>query len=353
MIPAALLLALLPQAVSPAAPVEVQATVASDSVKIGEPFTYTVAVSGIGAGARIIFPELPDTGDVTALAPPQVPADQPAGSRTARYRLAAWRSGELGLPAAQLVVIRDGAELTIPLPDVSVRVTSVVPAGADPDTLSWQPPADVVGANWSLGEKLIGAGLALAILLFALAYVRRRIVSHPVPPPPAKTPAERALGAFQLLATSGLLEAGELKAFYSALSHVLRQFLAESDDNWSLDRTTGEIVRAVGRDGVAEEAKNELEILLVEADIVKFARRRPSRIRASRALEAARDWVASYERSEPELELELALAADGQVEPLVVQGVIIDDGRDDDDEYDDDDDLEDREDGGEGEGTAR
>ncbi len=344
MIPATtLLLALLLQAVAPAAPIEVQATVASDSVKIGEPFAFTIAVTGIADGARIVFPELPDTGNVTALAPPQLPADQPAGSQMARYQLAAWRMGDLVLPATELVVVRNGAELTSPLPDVTVHVTSVLPVDAEADTLAWQPPADVVGENWSWREKLIGAGLALAVLLLALSYVRRQIVSHPVPPPPAKTPAERALAAFEQLASSGLLEAGELKAFYSALSHVLRQFLAESDDNWGLDRTTNEIVRAVGRDGVAEQAKIELEILLVEADIVKFARRRPSRIRASRAIEAARDWVAGFERSEPELELELALAGDGHVEPLEIHDVAV---------LDDDDD-QDLMDGGDVEGTAR
>ena len=101
-----------------------------------------------------------------------------------------------------------------------------------------------------------------------------------------------------------LVEAGELKGFYSALSYILRQFLAESEEAWGFDLTTDEIVDEVGRDGVAEERVKDLQVLLVEADIVKFARWRPSKIRAARALEAAADWVGHFERIEPEPENE-------------------------------------------------
>jgi hypothetical protein len=298
-----MLLTLALQAASPSADVEVRATLGPDSVAIGQPFTLTISVTGLD-GAEVVFPELPDTGAVTALGPPQVPGGQLSDSLSARYELAAWRAGHLELPTGDLVVVRDGAELAIPLPGVVVQVTSILPERADPDTLGWEPPTDVVGANWSLREKLIGAGLAIAALLAIAIFVRRKIVSHPVPPPPAKTPAERALDAFRLLGDSGLVEAGELKGFYSALSYILRQFLSESDEAWGFDLTTGEIVDAVGSDGVTEEGVKDLQVLLVEADSVKFARWRPSKIRAARALEAAAGWVGHFERIEPEPEVE-------------------------------------------------
>jgi hypothetical protein len=308
-------LALLLQMAAPQAEVEVRAVAVPDSVKIGEEFTLSVYVSGFAEGSEVVFPELPDTGSVTALGPPLVGGDQPTDTLLALYELAAWKAGDLQVPEAELVIIRDGAELTIPLPEVTVRVVSVLPLDADPDTLAWEPPADVVGANWSLRDKLIGAGLALAALLIGFVYLRRRVAAYPVTLPPAKTPSERALDALELIAQSGLIEAGELKGFYSALSFVLRQFLADTEYEWGLDLTTSEVVNAVASDGVTDQAVALLGVLLIEADTVKFARRRPSRGRAGWALDAAHGWVADFERVdrlpdfvlEPDAELEEAL----------------------------------------------
>ena len=117
-------------------------------MKIGELFTLTVFVSGVAEGTEIVFPELPDTGSVTALGPPLISGDQPADSQSALYEMAAWQAGEMEIPPAELVVIRDGAELVIPLPGVTVRVTSVLPLEADPDTLAWSPRADMIDRRW-------------------------------------------------------------------------------------------------------------------------------------------------------------------------------------------------------------
>ncbi|NIR45570.1 MAG: hypothetical protein GWN99_14230, partial [Gemmatimonadetes bacterium] len=270
--------------------------------------------------ARVSFPELPDTGALAALGPPRTAGDEPAGTRTAHYQLTAWQLGQLELPEAALIVNPDGAERAIPFPEVIVQVVSALPEGADADTLAWKPPADVIGGNWSLGEKLAAAALLVALFVVGALYLRRRGAAEPVSPPPTKTPRERALEAFDGLLESGLIEAGELKGFYSGVSQVLRQFLAESDPAWGLDLTTREILAEVARDGVTAEAHARLQVLLKEADQVKFARRRPSRIRAGRALEAARDWVADFVRLEPAPEP--GVEDQVEIDPLVEGGVL-------------------------------
>ena len=123
------------------------------------------------------------------------------------------------------------------------------------------------------------------------------------------------MDAFKFIAQSGLIEAGELKGFYSALSFVLRQFLADSEEEWSLDLTTGEVVGTVASDGVTDQAVAMLGVLLIEADTVKFARRRPSQDRAAWALDAARDWVADFERVELEPEFVLEPEDEPELEP--------------------------------------
>lgn len=304
------LLMLIAQAL-PAGPagVELRATVAPDSVRIGDRITLTVELSGLIGGAEVEFPELPDSGVVAALGPPQLLPVSVEGTRSARYELAAWGLGELPLPEVNIRVVTEAAELFIATPTLTVRVVSVLPEGADPDTLAWMPPADVVGSSWSTQEKLAAAGFALALLLTVAVYTRRRGAVEPPPAPPVRPPLERALAALDELSARGLAEAGELKGFYSALSHIVREFLAESDRLWGLDLTTAELVQAVACDGVGERRQRALAGLLAGADLVKFARRRPSRAQAARAVDAARRWVVEFERVpiEPPSELEAPL----------------------------------------------
>lgn len=279
---------------------EVQLTLERDSVRLGEPLALSVTLSGVPAAARVIFPEFPDTGSLAALGPPTVAERGDALSRTARYEIVAWRLGRVELPRLRVRLLSGSVELSVPLPDTSVYVVSVLPAGADPDTLARKPPADVVGDNWSLAERLAASLLALAALVAAVLYVRRRGRAAPVPIPGPAPAKERALAAITALERSGRAEAGELKGFYSALSQIVREFLAEVDRRWGLDLTTTELMNAVAGDGLDEARILELEALLAEADGVKFTRWRPYPGQAIAALLLARDWVRGFERRFPE-----------------------------------------------------
>lgn len=278
----------------------VAANLTPDTVRIGQRVTLTLAVSDVPADGEVIFPELPDTGAVTALGPPtRLPDTSPAGTWVARYELAAWRLGDLRLPAAEVQVLAGASERRITIPEITLHVASVLPAGADLDTLAWKPAADVVGGNWSTQEKLAGATLALLLLFAAATYLRWRSAALPVPVPAPRPPRERALTAITALEESGMAEAGELKALYSALSQIIRSFLAETDRRWGLDLTTMELVSAVSVDGVKPAELAALSALLGGADMAKFARWRPQVADAERALAEARRWLEAFERLPP------------------------------------------------------
>jgi len=296
--------------------IDVQAVIAPDSVRVGEVLTLTVSVSGVADNAEVSFPELPDTGVVASLGPPQVLGDTEPGVRTARYRLAAWDIGEFVTPVAEVRIVTDVAELAVPFPEVSIQVASMLPADADPDTLAWQPPADVVGGNWSMTQKLAATGLLLALLIGTFAFVRRSGIASPVPVPAGTPPRERALAALVRLQEAGLAEAGEFKGYYSALSQIVREFLADNDPRWGLDLTTPELVAGVGGERVEPEEVLALGQLLVGADLVKFARSRPTLDEATGSIESARRWVEAFElpEEEPESPAEPAEPSTGEVQ---------------------------------------
>lgn len=282
--------------------IEASARLEPDTVEVGVPVVLTVALSSVPPAAVVLFPELPDSGRLIALGPPRTfPVETEA--RTARYELVAWETGDLKVPGAGIRVVVDEAELTIPFPDLTLHVASVLPGDADLETIAWRPPADVVGADWSSLEIAAAATLLLALLTGAFLYLRRRGRAIPVPRPAPMAPRERALVGLDLLSRHGLVEAGELKGFYSALSLIVRRFLAETEEGWGLDLTTRQLVSRVGEDGVTESDVCALEALLSQADLVKFAGLRPAANEASAALKLARGWLEDFERIERPLDL--------------------------------------------------
>ena len=292
--------------------IRVRATVAPDSVQIGQPFTLEISLTDVPDGAQIVFPALSDSGPVTVLGPPTVIGDGVGGVAGARYELAAWQVGNLVVPAGSLSVASDRAEVLIPLPDIAIRVTSVLPAEADPDTLSWRPPSDVFGRNWSLAEMLGGATLALALLLVSAAYLRRRGVSQPVPVVAGVEPRLRALEALSYLEQLGLAEGGELKAFYSTLSQIIREFIGDTRTEWGMDLTTSELRTSLTDGGLGSLEVETLGQVLDNSDSVKFARLRPNALQATLDLETAQKWIkeVEIERQEPELEASEEVAAE-------------------------------------------
>jgi len=282
--------------------VEVEAILERDSALIGEPLGLTVSLRPVPSNAEVVFPELPDSGPLIALGPAR-PLASDGETRSARYQLVGWETGELTVSAGDVRLQIDGTELTISIPDLVLRVVPFLPSDSSVGNIAWKPPADVVGGNWSLAEKIAGASLVLAALIGAVLYVRRRGRGAPVPQPEPIPPRERALTGLDVLARCGLIEAGELKGFYSELSLIMRRFLAETDERWGLDLTTLQLITSVGADGIADPVVHTLEALLSEADLVKFARFRPNANEAAAALKVARTWVDGFVRTEPEPEV--------------------------------------------------
>lgn len=279
--------------------VEATATVSRDTVLIGQPFDLVLQLNGLGQGEEVFFPSFDEDALVTPLAAPEPLGDHPEGQAAARYRLAVWKAGERAL-LADSIVLRGGApggeELAIAWPETRIFVASALPEGSDAESLAWRPPADVMGSNWGLRERILGAALLLAVLVIVGIYARRRAgKGQPVPIPEPAPPRERAMRTLYDLERSQMVEAGELKAFYSALSGTLRGFLAESVPRWSRDLTTAELMRLTGDDGIDDEASRILGEVLARSDRVKFGRRRPAEQTARRDIAAAKLWILKFE----------------------------------------------------------
>lgn len=310
---------------------QARTAVVPQSVTIGDIFRVAVRVA-VPAGAVVVFPDTLDVPEsVEAAARREVTVDSTRPelrTYTAVFPLTAWKPGTVQLPPARVrLELPDGGnfvEATFP----AVSVTSVLP----PDTAAIEPkPAkDVIGPSRLLWPTALGIGLLAALLLLAIWIYRRR---RPAPVRVAGVPPRyAALAELDRIRRLGYLERGDLKAFYSAITAVLRTYTATLDARWSPDLTTTELERAmtlaavawaavesdraaapVTRDTgleepvgeaaeprvhapvpVTSEAIVEMTSLLNRSDLVKFAGRRPPVSEAERAWTESRRWVEAY-----------------------------------------------------------
>ncbi len=262
------------------APARLDVSMHPDTVTVGQPFQLVVHVRA-AAGWSVALPDGPDsTGPVQALDPRVVTGARVADSvdRTATYRLAAWSVGprDLGMPD---VLVRSGAQVAhLSLAGLTVFVKSVLPT--DSSRRVPRPPRELF-LGWTFPWWIV---VVLALIALAVWMTIRRRRGPAAEGRPAVSPFERAEREFTRIAALGLVEAGERGRYVSLAVEVVRDYLHGRFPLASLSLTSEELVREIA--DAPTVPHDRLSRLLVEADLVKFARRG---LTTERALELGRE----------------------------------------------------------------
>jgi hypothetical protein len=96
-----------------------------------------------------------------------------------------------------------------------------------------------------------------------------------------KSPIEKATSLLQLLETKDLLQRGEIKEYYSELTDIVRTYIEEEIEIPAMESTTSELIFALKdvskrkKLKLNKETLINLEKVLKQADLVKFAKVRP------------------------------------------------------------------------------
>lgn len=308
--PAALLAALLAliggapgagaQAASAGAPT-VTASVRPDSATVGDRLTLTLSAEH-DQGAVVVFPDVDG-----AVAPFEVlgssvsPSVEEGGRVTERreYVIAAFKTGELGVPALPfLVVTARGDTLAAFTDSIPVTIRSVLPdtaAGETVEPRDIRPPVDLPREI----RPFVVAAAVVAACVLAYWYLRRwwgrRKAGPPKPAPqPTVSPEAAHVAAFERLAAlerEDLVARGEVARFYDALSDILRFYVGDRYAVPAIDMTTAELAPAMGEARIAPADVEWTARFLEHADLAKFAKFVPSGERALGDLAAARDFV--------------------------------------------------------------
>jgi hypothetical protein len=250
------------------------------------------------AGYRVIAPQLePAWGDFEVR---QQSALQVAAAGDGRERslltitVMAWALGEFATPSLPLTVSNPQGELLeVMAAPVTIRVESVL---TDDDlALRDIKPQAVLPLPLWWPWLALPAGLALLALFWWRTQGRETVV----PFSDNRLPYQIALAELDEIAASGLAERGDFKGHYTQMIDVLRRYIDRTMGQMTLEQTTAEIRRAIQPLSWPTETKKLLLTLLNEADLVKFAKVRPTVADAQRATSQARQLLLALKETFP------------------------------------------------------
>ena len=268
-------------------------------------------------GVEVSTPQLPrvwgafEVRDQTLLAP-QLNYDSTV-TLIFETRVTLWSPGEHETPPlAVRYRNRDGTLGEVAPPPLAVVIASVL-SGEELEKRDLKPQASLPRPPvwpWFL------LGLLLAALLyFALRWLRsrRQQRGEPAPGEPQddRFPEEIAYEELDHIAALDLPAAREFKRHYTLVTDCVRVYIEGIIAIPAMDRTTEQVTTALRRTDMSQEALGSLHRLLSEADLVKFARLRPSADQARVLLAQARAFIDETKPARSEVEP----AADQPPEP--------------------------------------
>ena len=193
------------------------------------------------------------------------------------WKVSVFDTGWVRIPSL-LVVIRSKDSLdSLYTNDIPLRVHPVQPdsTGLLGIKVIYEQPF-----NPGYYKKYIPHAIGVILLLSALWYwLRRRKskqIEEVVQPPPPK-PDVWAFEALRLLEQKKLWQHGEVKAHYSDLTGILREYLERRYGIHAMEQTSEEIIQQLQKQNLTHALLRDTEQLLSVADLIKFAKADPGK----------------------------------------------------------------------------
>lgn len=256
----------------------VTTSVDSTKIKIGAQINLTLKTS-VDTLSNVVFPEGTNFGQLEVLEsyPTDTVKEKDRYLLTKRYGLTQFDSGKYLIPSLK-VLINNKPFATDSL---FVEVASV-----KVDTLK-QKMYDIKGIvevkqpmgnwwKWLLGILLF-AGLGVLAYFLAKKYKKKEKPEEIV----YATPIEKAVSLLKKLEQKELWQKGEVKNYYSELTDIARTYIEEEIQVPAMESTTSEVIAGLRNAAVrkkmkiSQETVENLERVLRQADLVKFAKSKP------------------------------------------------------------------------------
>lgn len=161
---------------------------------------------------------------------------------------------------------------------LSVTTVTVNPESDDINTIK---PIMSAPFYWSELLTWVGYGVLILLLLAAIVFVllkyvlKKKVPFISEPEEPVIPPHIVALARLEEIKNEKVWQSGNIKAFYTDVTDVVRVYLEGRFGINAMELTSDEIVALVKKEPELEQVRKQLRSLLELADLVKFAKMVP------------------------------------------------------------------------------
>jgi len=257
---------------------QVETSIDTTKNKIGAEFKLTLKTV-VTSTAKVEFPKLKNIGPLEVIQ--SYPIDTVKKDATnyeliKKYGLTQFDSGHYTIPSVKILIDKK------PFYSDSIKVEV---ANVKVDTLQQKmyDIKDITSADEGTGNWWIYVLIALAIIgigVFVYWYVKKRQLKK-IEEEVYKTPIEKATSLLNNLEQKELVQKGEIKEYYSELTDIARNYIEEAIHIPAMESTTSELIQAIRiastqkKMTLTPETVENLERVLRQADLVKFAKSKP------------------------------------------------------------------------------
>ena len=246
--------------------------------KIGAEFKLTLKTD-VDTLSKVKFPEAKNFGALEVIQSYKMDTVK-NGARyelIKKYGLTQFDSGSYVIPRIPVVINGKTAFSD----SIMVEVNAVV---VDTLTQKMYDIKDIAQAESPLGSWWIYLLILLAIAVigfFVYRFIKKRQTREKVEVVVYKSPIEKATSLLMQLETKELWQKGEVKNYYSELTEIARNYIEEEINIPAMESTTSELIEGLRNAAkhkklkLSNETVANLEKVLMQADLVKFAKSKP------------------------------------------------------------------------------
>ncbi len=245
--------------------------------KIGAEFKLTIKTD-VDTLSKVVFPKLKNIGalEVIRSYPIDTVKNNDRYELIKKYGLTQFDSGKYSIPSVKIIINNKPYYSD----SLKVEVANVVV-----DTLKQKmyDIKDIVAVEDTIGDWwkyllaiVIIAGIGALVYWFVKKQQKKKIEEEVY-----KTPIEKATNLLNNLEKKELWQKGEIKSYYSELTDIARNYIEEAIEIPAMESTTSELIAGLRAASVkkkmtvSQETIENLERVLKQADLVKFAKSKP------------------------------------------------------------------------------
>ncbi|MBK9224889.1 MAG: hypothetical protein IPO23_10280 [Flavobacterium sp.] len=245
--------------------------------KIGAEFKLTVKAT-VDTTSKVVFPSVKNIGPLEVIRSYRIDTVKNGDKYELikKYGLTQFDSGKYTIPSIK-VLINNSPFFT---DSIRVEVANVTVDTLKQKMYDIKPIVEVSSSNswiWKLVLVLLVIAAIAAFIYWWIKIRKKKIVEQEV----YKTPIEKATVLLNNLEKKELWQKGEIKAYYSELTDIARNYIEEAIQIPAMESTTSELIEGLRQASLkkkmalSKETIENLEQVLRQADLVKFAKSKP------------------------------------------------------------------------------